>query len=78
MARALNQGSGTDRQRYGLMVTGKTNAAISESWGNVVYANDGRFLNEQGTKWTLSSKEGLDTIQWAVDLQTRYGVHPEV
>jgi ABC-type glycerol-3-phosphate transport system substrate-binding protein len=79
MARSLNRGSGTDRQRYGLMVTGrKTNAAISESWGNVVYANDGRFLNDQGTKWTLGSKEGLDTIQWAVDLQTRYGVHPEV
>lgn len=79
MARALNQGSGTDRKRYGLMVTGrKTNAAISESWGNVVYANDGRFVDDKGAKWILNSKEGLDTIQWVVDLQTRYGVHPEV
>ncbi|HXI16582.1 MAG TPA: extracellular solute-binding protein [Chloroflexota bacterium] len=79
MARALNRGSGTDRQRYGLMVTGrKTNAAISESWGNVVYANDGRFLDDKGATWTLNSKEGLGTIQWAVDLQTRHGVHPEV
>ena len=32
MARALNRGSGVERARYGLMVTGrKTNAAISES-----------------------------------------------
>jgi ABC-type glycerol-3-phosphate transport system substrate-binding protein len=79
MARALNRGSGTDRQRYGLMVTGrKTNAAISESWGNVVYANEGRFLDDKGAKWTLNSKVGVDTMQWIMDLQTRYGVHPEV
>jgi len=79
MARALTRGSGTDRQRYGLMVTGrKTNAAISESWGNVVYANDGKFLDDKGAKWILNSKEGLATIQWVVDLQTRHGVHPEV
>ena len=61
------------------MVTGrKTNAAISESWGNVVYANDGKFLDDKGAKWALNSKEGLATIQWIVDLQTRHGVHPEV
>ena len=79
MARALNRGSGTDRQRYGLMVTGrKTNAAISESWGNVVYANEGRFVDDKGAKWTLNSKVGLDTMQWIMDLQTRLGVHPEV
>jgi multiple sugar transport system substrate-binding protein len=79
MARALNRGSGTDRERYGLMVTGrKTNAAISESWGNVVYANGGRFIDDRGAKWTINSKIGVDTIQWCVDLQTRYGVHPEV
>jgi multiple sugar transport system substrate-binding protein len=79
MARALNRGSGTDRQRYGVMVTGrKTNAAISESWGNLVYANDGRFVDEKGAKWVLNSREGLSTIQWVMDLQTRNGVHPEV
>jgi ABC-type glycerol-3-phosphate transport system substrate-binding protein len=79
MARALNRGSGPDRQRYGLMVTGrKTNAAISESWGNVVYANGGRFVNDAGSKWVLNSREGLATMEWIVDLQTRQGVHPEV
>jgi multiple sugar transport system substrate-binding protein len=79
MARALNRGSGTGRQRYGVMVTGrKTNAAISESWGNLVYANEARFLNDAGTRWVLNSREGLQTIEWIVDLQKRYGVHPEV
>jgi len=40
--------------------------------------NDGRFLIDQGSKWTLNSSQGLATMQWIVDLQTRYGVHPEV
>lgn len=79
MARALNRGSGVDRQRYGVMVTGRrTNAAISESWGNLVYGNEARFLNDAGTKWMLNSKEGLQTLEWIVDLQKRHGVHPEV
>jgi ABC-type glycerol-3-phosphate transport system substrate-binding protein len=79
MARALNRGSGTDRQRFGLMVTGrKTNAAISESWGNVVYADEGRFVDEKGAKWVLNSPPGQVVLDWIVALQTRYGVHPEV
>jgi multiple sugar transport system substrate-binding protein len=79
MARAVTRGSGTDRQRYGLMVTGrKTNAAISESWGNIVYTNGAKFLDDKGAKWVLNSKEGLSTMQWIVDLQNRLGVHPEV
>lgn len=79
MARALTRGSGVERQRYGLMVTGrKTNAAISESWGNLVYGNEARFLNDQGSRWELSSPPGLATMEWIVALQTRHGVHPEV
>ena len=79
MARALNRGSGPDRARYGLMVTGrKTNAAISESWGNLVYANEAAFLDEKGARWTLGSPAGLATFDWIMSLQNRHGVHPEV
>ncbi|HEX2516194.1 MAG TPA: extracellular solute-binding protein [Chloroflexota bacterium] len=79
MARALNRGSGVDRARYGLMVTGrKTNAAISESWGNLIYANEAQFLDERGAKWVLNSPPGLATLEWIMALQNRHGVHPEV
>jgi ABC-type glycerol-3-phosphate transport system substrate-binding protein len=79
MARALTRGSGADRARYGLMVTGrKTNAAISESWGNLVYANEARFLDDRGAKWVLNSPAGLATFDWIMALQNRHGVHPEV
>ena len=79
MARALNRGSGVERARYGLMVTGrKTNAAISESWGNLIYANEAQFLDERGAKWVLNSPPGLATLEWIMSLQNRHGVHPEV
>ena len=53
-ALALNQGEGFRRDRFGIIAT--SNKGIngwSESWGNLVYANGGRFLDEARRRGNL-------------------------
>jgi multiple sugar transport system substrate-binding protein len=76
-ALALNQGEGFRRDRYGIIAT--SNKGIngwSESWGNLVYARGGRFLDEAGEEFQLDSQETAEALQWVVDLTHSHDVQP--
>ncbi len=78
-AKALNKGTGFRRERFGIVCTGEKGIyGFSESWGNLVYARGGRFLDEDGEKVIFNSAETRDALQWVVDLVYKHDVHPNV
>ncbi len=76
-AQALNQGEGFRRDRFGIIATSNRGVnGWSESWGNLIYARGGRFLDETGEEFTLDSPETAEALQWVVDLTHKYDVQP--
>ena len=76
-ALAINQGEGFRRDRFGVIAT--SNKGIngwSESWGNLVYANGGRFLDDTREEVIFDSPETIEALQWVVDLTHLHDVQP--
>jgi multiple sugar transport system substrate-binding protein len=72
-ARKLNRGREQTRDVFGLWV----GSGIQASWGNLVYSNGGRILNEAGSKLVLSEPAAAEGIQWCVDAIWRHDVAPQ-
>ncbi len=78
-AKALNKGTGPRRARFGVVCTSnKGTSAISEAWGNLVYARGGRLLDPDGEQCTFNSPETIEALQWIVDLTFKHDVMPNV
>jgi multiple sugar transport system substrate-binding protein len=76
-ANQLNQGEGFRRDRFGIIATSaKGINGFSESWGNLVYANDGRYLDEAGEEFLFDSPQVAEAVQWVVDLTHTHDVQP--
>jgi len=78
-AKVLNKGSGPDRERFGLVASGPiSDYGLQIGTGNFLYANGGRYLNEDGTQWILNSPESREAHQYVLDLIYEHDVHPDV
>ncbi|MBC7237273.1 MAG: extracellular solute-binding protein [Chloroflexi bacterium] len=78
-AQKINKGQGFRRERFGLICTAAKGVnAITESWGNLVYARGGRAWDEDGEKFLLNSPETAQVLEWIVDLIFKHDVHPDV
>jgi ABC-type glycerol-3-phosphate transport system substrate-binding protein len=78
-ARKVNRGSGFERARFGFdTLAARGIAGLSESWGNLVYSNDGRFISSDRTRWTMNTPPVRAAIEWIVDLQFKYDVSPSM
>lgn len=76
-AQALNSGEGFRRDRYGIIATSaKGINGFSESWGNLIYANDGRYLDAAGEEFLFDSPQVAEAVQWVVDLTHTHDVQP--
>jgi multiple sugar transport system substrate-binding protein len=72
-ARKLNRGRDQTREVFGLWV----GSGIQTSWGNLVYSNGGRILNEAASKLVISEPAAAEGIQWCVDTIWRHDVTPQ-
>lgn len=76
-AKALNVGEGFRRERFGAIATSKRGInSISEAWGNLMYANGGRYLDEDGENVVIDSPEAAEAVQWVSDLTFKHDVQP--
>jgi multiple sugar transport system substrate-binding protein len=78
-AKAINKGTGFHRERYGIVATSaRGTSGMSEAWGNLVYAHNGRMLDPEGENWVFNGPDVRDALQYVVDLTYKYDVQPEV
>ena len=76
-AQALNVGEGFRRDRFGAIATSRRGInSISESWGNLMYANGGRLLDEAGEEVLIDSAEAAQAVQFVSDLTYKHDVQP--
>jgi len=72
-ARRLNREREQSRDVFGLFV----GPGVQGSWGNLVYSNGGRIVNDAGTKMVLSEPAAAEAIQVSVDTIWRHDVNPQ-
>lgn len=73
-AQKLNRGRGQDREVFGLSV----GEARIQGWGNLVYSNGGRIINDEGSKMVLSQAPAMEAIQWTVDSIWKHDLAPQL
>lgn len=72
-AHKLNRGREQTREAFGLWV----GSGIQASWGNHVYSNGGRILDETGSRMVLSDPAAAEGVQWCVDAIWRHDLAPQ-
>lgn len=71
-ARTLTKKNKKGQQQYGFYSWNSS----QELWGNLLGQAGGSFLNSSYTQGALQTPEGIDAIQFAVDLVNKYKVSP--
>jgi len=72
-ARRLNRGREQNRDVFGLHI----GPGIQGSWGNLVYSNGARIVNDAGSKMVLSDPAAVEAVQWSVDTIWKSDVNPQ-